>query len=98
MVIAAESPDRDTLDSLKESSAGHAVVMFVDRSEPGLAEQPCSAGVACLAADGLPPTGPPDPRWAKSCLPDPAAAVATCQAPAHDPRPSARPSSGPRAC
>jgi response regulator NasT len=55
VVIAAESPDRDTLDSLKESSAGHPVVMFVDRSEPGLAEQAVRAGVAAYVVDGLAP-------------------------------------------
>jgi two-component system, response regulator / RNA-binding antiterminator len=55
VVIAAESPDRDTLDSLKESSQGHPVVMFVDRSEPGLAEQAVRAGVAAYVVDGLAP-------------------------------------------
>ena len=51
----AEGPDRDTLDSLKESSHGHPVVMFVDRSEPGLAEQAVRAGVAAYVVDGLAP-------------------------------------------
>lgn len=55
VVIAAESPDRDTLDSLKESSQGHPVVMFVDRSGPGLAEQAVRAGVAAYVVDGLAP-------------------------------------------
>ena len=37
---AADRPDRDTLESLQESSVANPrpVVMFVDRSEPGLAE------------------------------------------------------------
>lgn len=57
VVIAAESPDRDTLDSLREASQGapRPVVMFVDRSEPGLAEQAVRAGVAAYVVDGLAP-------------------------------------------
>ena len=40
IVIASESPDRDTLESLREANADNPrpVVMFVDRSAPGLAE------------------------------------------------------------
>ncbi len=55
VVVAAESPDRDTLDSLKSSNAGalRPVVMFVDRSEPGLAEEAVHAGVAAYVVDGL---------------------------------------------
>ena len=57
VVIASDSPDRDTLDSLREISSGNqrAVVMFVDRSEPGLAEQAVRAGVAAYIVDGLSP-------------------------------------------
>ncbi|CAN5268487.1 ANTAR domain-containing protein [soil metagenome] len=57
VVIASDSPDRDTLDSLREISPGNqrAVVMFVDRSEPGLAEQAVRAGVAAYIVDGLSP-------------------------------------------
>jgi two-component system, response regulator / RNA-binding antiterminator len=57
VVIAAESPDRDTLDSLREAAHGapRPVVMFVDRSEPGLAEQAVRAGVAAYVVDGLAP-------------------------------------------
>lgn len=55
VVIATESPDRDTLDSLKVSGQGRPVVMFVDRSEPGLAEQAVRAGVAAYVVDGLVP-------------------------------------------
>jgi len=57
VVIAADSPDRDTLESLREASQNNprAVVMFVDRSEPGLAEQAVRAGVAAYVVDGLAP-------------------------------------------
>lgn len=58
VVVAADSPDRDTLESLRE--AGHnnprPVVMFVDRSEPGLAEEAVRAGVAAYVVDGLAPS------------------------------------------
>lgn len=55
IVIACESPDRDTLESLRESNAGNPrpVVMFVDRSSPGLAEAAVEAGVAAYVVDGL---------------------------------------------
>ncbi|MDB5457020.1 MAG: histidine kinase [Caulobacter sp.] len=58
VVIAADSPDRDTLESLRESSHSNPrpVVMFVDRSEPGLAEQAVRAGVAAYIVDGLAPS------------------------------------------
>ena len=41
IVVASDSPDRDTIESLREATAAHPrpVVMFVDRSEAGLAEQ-----------------------------------------------------------
>ena len=57
VVIASDSPDRDTLDSLRDANSGNqrAVVMFVDRSEPGLAEQAVRAGVAAYIVDGLTP-------------------------------------------
>ena len=57
VVIASDSPDRDTLDSLREISSSNQrpVVMFVDRSEPGLAEQAVRAGVAAYIVDGLSP-------------------------------------------
>ncbi|HEY2710167.1 MAG TPA: ANTAR domain-containing protein [Caulobacteraceae bacterium] len=55
VVIAADSPDRDTLESLREASLANPrpVVMFVDRSEPGLAEEAIRAGVAAYVVDGL---------------------------------------------
>jgi response regulator NasT len=57
VVVAADSPDRDTLDSLREAGAAspRPVVMFVDRSEPGLAEEAVRAGVAAYVVDGLAP-------------------------------------------
>ena len=55
VVVAADSPDRDTLESLRESSAANPrpVVMFVDRSTPGLAEAAVEAGVAAYVVNGL---------------------------------------------
>lgn len=55
VVIAADSPDRDTLESLREASMANPrpVVMFVDRSEPGRAEEAVRAGVAAYVVDGL---------------------------------------------
>ena len=57
VVVAGDSPDRDTLDSLREAGAANPrpVVMFVDRSEPGLAEEAVRAGVAAYVVDGLAP-------------------------------------------
>lgn len=57
VVVAAESPDRDTIDSLREASLTNPrpVVMFVDRSEPGLAEAAVHAGVAAYVVAGLAP-------------------------------------------
>lgn len=55
IVIASDSPDRDTLESLREANAHNPrpVVMFVDRSAPGLAEAAVEAGVAAYVVDGL---------------------------------------------
>ena len=55
IVVACDSPDRDTLENLREASAANPrpVVMFVDRSEPGLAEAAVQAGVAAYVVDGL---------------------------------------------
>ena len=57
IVVACDSPDRDTLESLRESTDANPrpVVMFVDRSAPGLAEQAVEAGVAAYVVDGLSP-------------------------------------------
>ena len=58
IVIACDSPDRDTLESLRESTEANPrpVVMFVDRSEPGAAEEAVRAGVAAYVVDGLAPS------------------------------------------
>ncbi|MBP7705051.1 MAG: ANTAR domain-containing protein [Caulobacter sp.] len=57
IVIACDSPDRDTLESLRDASIANPrpIVMFADRSEPGLAEQAVRAGVAAYVVDGLAP-------------------------------------------
>lgn len=57
VVIACDSPDRDTLESLRVASAANPrpVVMFVDRSGPGLARKALEAGVAAYVVDGLAP-------------------------------------------
>lgn len=55
VVIACDSPDRDTLESLREASETNPrpIVMFVDRTEPGLADEAVRAGVAAYVVDGL---------------------------------------------
>ena len=55
IVVASDSPDRDTIESLREVTASdqQPVVMFVDRSEPGLAEAAVRAGVSAYVVDGL---------------------------------------------
>jgi response regulator NasT len=57
VVIACDSPDRDTLENLREQTEHNPrpVVMFVDRSAPGLAEASIEAGVAAYVVDGLSP-------------------------------------------
>jgi response regulator NasT len=57
IVVACDSADRDTLESLREAGETNPrpVVMFADRSEPGLAEQAIRAGVAAYVVDGLAP-------------------------------------------
>lgn len=57
VVVAADSPDRDTIENLRDASLSNPrpVVMFVDRSEPGLAEAAVAAGVAAYVVDGLAP-------------------------------------------
>ena len=57
IVIACDSPDRDVLESLREATAANPrpVVMFADRSSPGLAEAAVAAGVAAYVVDGLSP-------------------------------------------
>ncbi|MEW5687932.1 MAG: ANTAR domain-containing protein [Pseudomonadota bacterium] len=55
IVVASDSPDRDTIESLRDASVANPrpVVMFVDRSEPGLAEAAVLAGVSAYVVDGL---------------------------------------------
>ncbi len=57
IVVSCESPDRDTLESLRETTETNPkpVVMFVDRSSPGLAEEAIRSGVAAYVVDGLTP-------------------------------------------
>jgi response regulator NasT len=57
IVIACDSPDRDTLENLRVANVHNPrpVVMFVDRSTPGLAEAAIGAGVAAYVVDGLSP-------------------------------------------
>jgi response regulator NasT len=57
IIVACDSPDRDTLESLRDATQGNPrpVVMFVDRSEPGLADEAVRAGVAAYIVDGLQP-------------------------------------------
>src|SRR5262249_11017761 len=57
VIIACDSPDRDTLEGLREATQDNSrpVVMFVDRSEPGRAEEAVRAGVAAYIVDGLQP-------------------------------------------
>lgn len=57
IVVACDSADRDILESLREAGEANPrpVVMFADRSTPGLAEQAIRAGVAAYVVDGLAP-------------------------------------------
>lgn len=58
IVVACESPDRDTLEGLREVNEANPrpVVMFVDRSAPGLGQAAVEAGVAAYVVDGLAPS------------------------------------------
>lgn len=57
IVVACDSPDRDTLESLRDATAHNPrpVVMFADRSEPGLGEEAVRVGVAAYVVGGLQP-------------------------------------------
>lgn len=57
IIVACDSPDRDTLESLRDATQNNPrpIVMFVDRSAPGLAEEAVHAGVAAYIVDGLQP-------------------------------------------
>jgi response regulator NasT len=58
IIVACDSPDRHTLETLREATRSNPrpVVMFVDRSAPGLAEEAVRAGVAAYIVDGLQPS------------------------------------------
>lgn len=58
VVVACDSPDRDTLESLRDATAANPrpIVMFADRSEPGFAQEAVRAGVAAYVVDGLAPS------------------------------------------
>lgn len=55
VIVALDSPDRDTLESLRWVSREQPrpIVMFVEQSEPGLAAQALDAGVSAYVVDGL---------------------------------------------
>ncbi|MCR5879463.1 ANTAR domain-containing response regulator [Phenylobacterium sp. J367] len=55
IVVASDSPDRDTIDSLREATAANPrpVVMFVDRSNPASPRPPSARGVSAYVVDGL---------------------------------------------
>jgi response regulator NasT len=57
IVVACESSDRDTLEGLREATEANPrpIVMFVDRSAPGLAQAAVEAGVAAYVVGGLAP-------------------------------------------
>jgi response regulator NasT len=57
IVIAKDSPDRDTVENLREKTLHNPrpVVMFVDRSAPGLADAAIDAGVAAYVVAGMSP-------------------------------------------
>jgi response regulator NasT len=58
IVIARDCADRGTLNGLRRFTGETAppVAMFVDRSEPGLAEAAVQAGLAAYVVDGLYPS------------------------------------------
>jgi response regulator NasT len=57
VVVASDVPDLATIERLRKASltTPRPVVMFVDRSEPSLAEAAVAAGVAAYVVDGLAP-------------------------------------------
>jgi response regulator NasT len=56
VVVACDSPDRRVLEGLRDAAASpRPVVLFADRSAPGLAEEAVRAGVAAYVVDGLAP-------------------------------------------
>ena len=57
VIVDIESPDRDTLDSMKEVAGEGAqpVVMFVDESDEHATREAIRAGVSAYIVDGLAP-------------------------------------------
>ncbi|HWA62855.1 MAG TPA: ANTAR domain-containing protein [Caulobacteraceae bacterium] len=57
IIVACDSPDRDTLEGLREATEANPrpIVMFVDRTTPGLSQAAVEAGVAAYVVDGLAP-------------------------------------------
>jgi len=57
VVVACDSPDRAAIGRLRDAASANPrpVVMFADRSEPGLAEEAVKAGVAAYVVAGLSP-------------------------------------------
>jgi two-component system, response regulator / RNA-binding antiterminator len=57
VIIACESPDRDTLDALQVANeqAPRPVAMFVDRSDANTTAKALEAGVAAYIVDGYAP-------------------------------------------
>jgi response regulator NasT len=57
VIIACESPDRDTLESLRVATDANPrpIIMFTDKSTPTLAKAAVEAGVAAYVVDGLSP-------------------------------------------
>lgn len=58
VVVACDCADRDMISGLHAAMQASPcpIVMFVNRSEPGLAEQAVRAGVAAYVVDGLHPS------------------------------------------
>src|SRR3990172_9121500 len=58
IIINLESPDRDTLESLRQlhEERPRPIVMFVDRTEEALTQQAIEAGVSAYVVAGFNPT------------------------------------------
>jgi response regulator NasT len=57
VIVDIDSPDRDTLDSMRTLTAdgAHPVVMFVDESDVAMTREAIRAGVSAYIVDGLAP-------------------------------------------
>lgn len=55
IVVDCDSADRDTLENMREINATRPrpIVMFVEKSDPSLAEEAIRAGVSAYIVDGL---------------------------------------------